>query len=103
MWFHSVITCKKVNISLKLTYFKIDDDTLFVKIMQNDEKQVQVNIISKKQDDEIFTYDVDLPKDINLLADVDNLLKDTKVIDQLKKVTGKFDKEDQKKSKETLR
>lgn len=54
------------------------------------DSQIQVNIISDSKDDEILTYDMNLPKDLNLLMDVPNLVKDASVKTELSKMVSKF-------------
>lgn len=70
--------------------------------MQTSETQIQVNTMSKKND-EINSFDIELPQNLDLMLDIDNLLKDTKIIDQLKKLTSKYVKEEVKAKASGLR
>eukprot|EP00343_Euplotes_focardii_P004223 CAMPEP_0205807454 /NCGR_PEP_ID=MMETSP0205-20121125/11181_1 /ASSEMBLY_ACC=CAM_ASM_000278 /TAXON_ID=36767 /ORGANISM="Euplotes focardii, Strain TN1" /LENGTH=219 /DNA_ID=CAMNT_0053081695 /DNA_START=320 /DNA_END=975 /DNA_ORIENTATION=+ len=61
--------------------------------MQTSENQIQVNLVSKNNDGEINSFDIDLP-DANLFAFLDEFLKDKKILDQFKKLTNKYVKEE---------
>ena len=70
--------------------------------MQTSETQIQVNIISKKNDDEINSFDIDLPKEVDALADLDGFFKNKKVLDEFKKLTSKYVKEEKPVEKKSL-
>jgi hypothetical protein len=53
-----------------------------------------------KKNDEINTFDIELPQNLDLLLDIETLLKDTKIIDQLKKLTCKYVKEEEEPKKQ---
>lgn len=58
--------------------------------MSLSDTKIQVNAISKKKDDEIDSHDLDLPKNLDMLADLDSLLKDQTVISQCEKLLKKY-------------
>ena len=70
-------------------YFKAEnDETIYVKFIQITEKTIEMNLISNKKDDEIKTFEISLPENLDLLMDVKALLKTKSIKDQFEKLSG---------------
>lgn len=70
--------------------------------MKNSDTQVQVNIMSQGSSDDMESHDVNLPQNLDMLADIDSLLNDKTVQNSLQKITSKYVKKPEKK-KQSLR
>lgn len=80
----------------------IDNDTLYVKVIKLSDSQIQVNIISKNKDDEMDTHDLELPKNLDMLANIDALLGEKQTQNQLEKLTDKYIEKPKPKKKSSL-